>query len=284
MGELIIRNNDLLKDWEILCKTKEKESFVKDGLLFRGDITLNKNKCWNRIESGHEDTSWEDIPLKIMFLMKDFTNNDMPDIRTETMRKNGISKDTENPIKRDSFSMNILYWLYGMTHNNVGRVIPFSEIMDGYKCFQFYEKYPLVRINCKKNHGGYSISNGELKSYLSDPDYSVLLAKQIKLFNADIILCCGGSGLIKSFVEEKCYDDLIRINNWMFYSSKFEKLVINSYHPSCRKSRRWLYEELMKNYILFIRNSSVFSKKINLFMEYENNHFADFTYSIKDIE
>ena len=213
--------------------------------------------------------------------MKDFTNDEMPDIRTETMRKNGIPSNSNDPYKRDSFTKNILYWLYGLTHMKEANMISFSEIEDEKVCFDFYEKYPLARINCKKNPGGSKLDNSVLRLYFDDPLYSDLLRQQIAKFDADIILCCGGNSLIKDFVVNRCYDgEWNEKNNWVYYNSSYRKLVIDSYHPSYTRRKQWLYEELMKNFLEFVHENNLFYKKIIGMMEYEETRFPALSYSI----
>ena len=279
MGELFDKNEELLNKMAQLME-KKGYSIVKDGLLYRGNLTINENGCWNRLK-GNEEQLWNEVPLKIMFLMKDFTNDDMPDIRTETMRKNGIPSETYDPYKRDSFTKNILYWLYGLTHMKETNLIPFSEIEDERVCFNYYEKYPLARINCKKNPGGSRLDNSVLKIYFGEPLYSYMLREQIREFDADIILCCGGNSLIKDFVVNRCYDgDWDKKNNWIYYNSKHCKLVIDSYHPSYTRKKQWLYEELMKNYLEFVHENELFYKKIVQMMEYEGTRFPALSYAI----
>lgn len=279
MGDLLKKNEELLNEWEKLCKKKEAQTIVKDGILFRGNISC-PGGYWEREETYNEDHLWLNLPLKIMFLMKDFTNDSMSDIRSETLRKNCIGIN-DDPIKRDAFSMNTIYWLYGLTHLYEEQTIPFSAIIDGYKCFLYYEKYPLVRINTKKNHGGTSITNATLGTYLDDQDYANLLSKQLSLFDADIIFCCGGASKIKNFVVSRYINDgWEKINNWMYYNAKYDKLVIDSYHPSVRRSRQWLYEELMRNYLEFLHGHPAFMYKINALMKYEDCDFNGFTYTI----
>lgn len=280
MGELLKRNEELLGQWVTICKEKEPKShFVKDGLLYRGDIHYNGGN-WDREPSNNEDNLWSNVPIKIIFLMKDFTNLEMDDIRYETMRRNDIPPHFD-PIKRDAFSMNILYWLYGLTHVRKLDMVPFSEIENGQICFDFYEKYPLVRINCKKVSGGSSISNSLLYQYLSDSDYSKLLKEQIELFEADIIVCCGGNSQIKRYVSENIYTSCEKINNWMFYDSEKKKLIIDSYHPSYYSwSRQSLYEVLMKNYLEFLSMNKDFQEKMEKFAIFELKKLKNYKYNI----
>lgn len=277
-SELMENNNGLLKqNQELLEKMKEalkaeNGHFVRDGLLYRGDIHYAGGN-WERDPSGQEVTVWKSAPLKVMFLMKDYTDVSMDDIRCETGRKNNVTKG-QDYIKRDAFTMNIVYWLYGLTHltNNPSEF--FSEIEEGSECFRFYERYPLLRLNCKKVSGGSTCSDKLLQKYLDYPVYSDILSDQIRLFDANVIVCCGGGGCITRFVLDRCYNN----DNWqqfegesLWYDEINERLIINPYHPSSRASRRKLFEGLITPFLRFVNVDPAFKTKMNDMKAFEEN-------------
>ena len=251
-----------------LCEQRDSDCvFVQDGILYRGDVYYYKNgKCWERHPSNKEDELWNAAPLKIMFLMKDYTNDSMDDVRYETGRNNNVS-DVVGSIKRDHFTRNIYYWLYGIAHQNVS----FFELKDE-RCFHFYERYPLVRINCKKVSSSNNCPDSLLRKFLNDPEYSSLLKEQIELFNADIIVCCGGS--IASFVRNHCFNQ----NEWsrfeeesLWYSEKTGTLIIGTYHPSYYGvTQKDLYEGIIGCFDRFVLTNTVFQKKLSEMYAFEN--------------
>ncbi len=268
---ILKHNEDLLDKMENVLKN-EKSNFVRDGLLYRGEIHYCDG-CWERHQSTEEESLWLNSPIKVMFLMKDYTNESMNDIRYETGRKNYI-KEGQSYIKRDAFTMNIVYWLYGLTHLTYNVSALYSEIKDGYKCFHFYEMYPLLRINCKKISGGSTCDNKTLQNYLENIEYSQLLSQQISLFDANIIVCCGGGGRIASFVKEQCYST----DSWqqfekesLWYNKNHDKLIFDSYHPSCRYSRQELFEGIIGCYQRFVEENQYFQKKLDDMKEFEEN-------------
>lgn len=276
-------NEDILEKMTE-CAINKNFHFVKDGLLYRGDI-LCHDGYWKRYPLNQdgvlrEGDLWEKSPIKILFLMKDYTNDSMDDIRYETGRKNQILEG-EDPIKRDAFTMNIIYWLYGLTHPTDNPSFLFCEIQAGAKCFWFYERYPLVRLNCKKVSGDSTCSCSTLQKYLNNPEYSQLLGEQIKLFKANIIVCCGGSSCMANFVKGQCY----RTNDWeqfekesLWYNEKEELLVIDTYHPSSRYSRRELFEGLIGCFQRFVSSHPNYQDKLNAMKNFEQEVMENMKY------
>lgn len=270
---ILEQNEELLQKMKTALKP-ENGHFVEDGLLYRGDIHYDVYGNWKRNPSGQEDALWESAPLRVMFLMKDYTNESMDDIRCETGRKNDVTKG-QDYIKRDAFTMNIVYWLYGLTHLTNNPSVFFSEIEEGSKCFRFYERYPLLRLNCKKVSGGSTCSDKMLQKYLDYPMYSNILEDQIRLFNANVIVCCGGGGLIARFVMDRCYNT----DNWkqfdgesLWYDETNERLVINPYHPSFTGyTRRKLFEGITTPFLRFVNANPTFKTKVKKMKVFEEN-------------
>lgn len=108
----------------------------------------------------------------------------------------------------------------------------------------FYDATPLARINCKKQPGGATLSNADLHTYLTR--YRDLLTRQITAYAPRILLCCGGSNLIKDFIRETILPDLRQTNDWIYHSPATSTLLINSYHPSYRgATHRDMYAGMM---------------------------------------
>lgn len=285
--EIMKNNNGLLKqNQELLEKMKEalkpeNGHFVEDGLLYRGNIQYDDG-YWKRKPSGQEDIFWDSAPLKVLFLTKDYIDESMNDIRVETGRKNKVSQK-QDYIKRDAFTMNIVYWLYGLTHitNNPSEL--YLEIKEGFKCFRFYEKYPLLRLNCKKLSGSSSCDKQTLKKHLYYPIYSELLGEQIRLFGANIIVCCGGDHLIAEFVE-KLYgiDDRHKFEDEsLWYDEKDERLIIDTFHPSyCGSSRQERFEGIIGCFERFVEANSNFKNKLYEMKVYEENILGKMSYVV----
>ena len=126
---------------------------------------------------------------------------------------------------------------------------------------EYYETAPIARVNCKKTVGSEKCPNGVLQKHLET--YCDLLLKQIDLYDADVILCCGGSNLIKDFIKKAYLPDLEKVKetDWMYYSKSTNKLVVNSYHPSYPgRSSEDIYESMMSDMQKFLDQFPIFTK------------------------
>ena len=90
--------------------------------------------------------------------------------------------------------------------------------------------------------------------------YKDLIKEQILILNPDIIVCGDASGAIKDFVGKYVYQNLIKVNSWMYYDKNNNKLIIGSYHPSCRKSPKEIYSKMMTNYKDFLDKVPAFKE------------------------
>lgn len=250
-----------------------KDEFCSDGLLFRGDFELINGRCWIR-KQGEEEELWKNSPCRLLILTKDTTQNGgQYDIRSQDT---GLKTDTgEKKLPETTrFYQNLFIWSYLLLNavsngeiikylgNNInlnsqkpGEITSWDCLPDWENLWKFYSIAPIARVNCKKQIGYNTCENQVLKKHIDL--YSVYLKEQIEMYDADIILCCGGSDIIKNFVKENYFEDLTSFNNtnWIYYSEKKHKIVINSYHPSYRRKKpECIYNELSKELGDFLQN------------------------------
>lgn len=205
-----------------------REFFAPDGLCFRGQINYSDAGYWYR-GAGKEEQQWDNAQYKVMLITKDINGSKPWDIREETGRTNHSGEDNVKITAR--FYQNYMLWVYGILNTlKSGSTPDFEEINTGEILYKFYDSVPLVRLNCKKQIGENTISNLTLNSYIET--YKDLLLEQISLYDANIIICGGGSSSIKDFVCDNYLNGYERINSWVYYSKESEKVVIDSYHPS----------------------------------------------------
>lgn len=236
--------DDLFKRW-ILESNKNKDGgkleFVKDGLLFKGRIEY-ENGFWTRYP-GDESNNWHNSKVRILVLTKDL-NGDPWDIRSETGRKNNCEKGYIKINTRFYKNyMNLCSGIFELLNNN--KLYTFKDIGLNQKSRKTFEHMPLVRMNCKKQAGTSSISNSKLKKYLDK--YKSFIIEQLDIYDANIILCCGGSSIIKNFVAKEYIKDLELINYWIYYSRSTKKIIIDSYHFSYIYSHEQFYKDLMNS-------------------------------------
>lgn len=213
-----------------------------DGLLYRGRFVYNDG-YWSR-EPGNEDVIWERAKRRVLILTKDLNDEEAWDIRAETGRNNFSGEN--NVVVSAPFYKNLMRWVYGLlTIDANGHAKSFAEI-DSQGVYQpFYDQAPVARVNCKKQVGKSSIETSVLKSYMER--YKDLLVKQIAAYDANILLCCGASEAIKDFVAEHYLTDLVKLNNWVYYSPQTHKMVIDSWHPTYTgDTHEKMYSDMMK--------------------------------------
>ncbi len=230
----------IINDWKQLAQSLGDDSeLVEDGLLYRGDI-FYENECWHRLP-GNEEELWNNAPRKLLILTKDLNDDEAWDIREETGRYNMAVYSYEKAI---SFYKNLRMWSYGLFNTTADHSPTFEEARDMNVSGPFYESAPIARINCKKQVGGGTISDAVLLSYLEK--YAELLKRQVMLYDADIILCCGK--VILDFVRAQCLTDLSPVagtEGWMYHSPSTNKVVIHSHHPSNRIGYENPYRDMM---------------------------------------
>ena len=233
-------NEIILEEWKnaSLNNENDKDSvFVKDGLMFRGDIYYRNDGIWIR-KSANESELWNNASPRIMLITKDFndpdghTSEDELDLRNETMRNNftGVDNVSTSQLR---FHKNLMYQVYGLGNYKDGHCPKWDDLkLD--TCRMFYETYPLVRINVKKQGGCGSINDSVLSKYIDT--YRTYLNRQIRLFDADIIVCYGR--VIFNHVIKDFFSDITKMDSdpWVYYSEKQQKVVINSLHPSFKQN------------------------------------------------
>lgn len=240
------REDELFHEWRIrLAADDPTADFAEDGLLSRGEINY-VDGCWTR-DYGDEGERWDKARRRLLILTKDLNDCDGGwDIREETARMNGTGKDNVMTCRKHIYP-NLLLWAHAILNAAEGNVMSQFKEPDWDELRVFYETAPIARVNCKKEVGTASCPNSLLKKHLNN--YGDLLLRQISLYDANVVLCCGGSGMIKDFLKEKYLHDLERFSEkggWVYFSPQKRVIVIDAVHPSIMgTSRKDLYEWMM---------------------------------------
>ena len=232
------REEALFAEWKEAYRLKDgidpDTDFACDGLLFRGEYEQICG-CWQRC-SGNETELWNGAPCRLLILTKDVTRySEMNEIRIETARKNHTGAHIV--ASGYAFLRNITLWSYALLNAlQGGDIVPYDDTPDWEGLREHYATAPIARVNCKKQIGASSIKNAELAAHIER--YAAFLVRQVKMYDADVILCCGGRGIIKDFVKKYYLPDLERFSShgWVYHSPSTRKVVIDSYHPTYAKS------------------------------------------------
>ena len=256
-------NDKILDEWEeaSLHNIEDKDLvFVRDGLMFRGAIFYEDDVWWRT--PANESQLWNDVFPRIMLITKDFNDpeGNTSDLRHETLRTNFTGPDSII-TSQYPFHKNLMFHVYGLGNYKNGKC-PLWDNLKYDICREFYETYPLVRINVKKQSGGGKVLDSVISKYIYR--YEDYLNRQIRLFDADIIICYGRvifNHVINTFFPdiEKDPDD-----PWVYFSEEQQKVIINSYHPSVRPrtiSEKEYYSKPMKEFEQMMLKHKAFAAK-----------------------
>ena len=263
------REDELFSRWKRAFKERDgvdpESNFAADGLLFRGEYAWLYDSCWER-QSGNESEIWESAKCRLLILTKDTTrNSELFDIRIETALQN-ISRDIKVPA--EGIYRNLTLWSYALLNAVQGGEILEYDMLPNWDILrEHYASAPIARVNCKKQIGGSSVSNEVLQYHIER--YSDLLSEQIAMYDADIILCGGGSGTIKNFVQQHYLTDLQAFSTdaWVYFSPSTGKIVIDSYHPSylvhsnSDKNIKLFYSQMMEDVTNFLKAHPEYIKR-----------------------
>lgn len=243
-----VLEKNILTEWKQLAqKNNDAENFSEDGLLFRGEIYY-ENGCWHRKE-GDEEQRWAEADRRLLILTKDLNDSEAWDIKQETGRRNTAAPSYDMAI---AFYKNLRMWSYGLLNTTAEHNTPFDTAKNMDISGPFYEQAPIARVNCKKQCGSSSIKDATFSHYLET--YAMPLKRQIAIYDADIIICCGcssGHNRILDFIKAQYLTDLTMVpdcDNWIYYSPSTGKIAINSYHPSARIGYENAYCGMIDNY------------------------------------
>ena len=234
--------------WERSGVTEDK--FAYDGVLFRGECK-NIGGCWE-MQPGNETQIWINAMCRLLILTKDTTEaGGMDDMRIESARKNHTG--TNVTTSGITFYRNLTLWAYALINAmQGGEILTYNDTPTWNELREHYCTAAIARVNCKKQIGSSSISDAELKAHIVK--YADFLEEQVKMYDANIILCCGGGGVMIDFIKEHYLPDLERFSdrNWVYFSASTRKIVINSYHPSYLKRSEDMYSSMMEDLKDFI--------------------------------
>ena len=226
MDTIYNKENKIFNEIKSTLSQKDQERFVMDGL------------CWANIccgENLHKNVfvEMENLYLqrrpRIVFLLKEPNKNDGEDYRDWHW-----SEKKGNPIFGDS----IAFWLEGILSTTTTYIPVLKELRQNREIFA---EQPFVILNVKKISGGGKSQWNVIFDYAKK--YAKQLQIQIGLYNPDIIICCGSTDnetdeqRMLTIARKYLYpnSDFNKINNFCYYCNEKHILLIDSYHPSCRK-------------------------------------------------
>jgi hypothetical protein len=219
MATFFEKEEKLCNDWYNSYSPEEQKLFCMDGLL------SGRNS-----DPDMEVEKWENARRKVLFFMKDTYDNPENDIREWEL---GKEVNPDGSIKLYKFYVVLLKWLWALNEVSADYLPVFDKTKEEY--IEATWKYPMAQVNIKKISGGPNVQGNILNHYFNR-DQKFIYRQVREILNPNIIVCGGGSGLLKNIVINSLYSDCSfeKINDWCYYCSEKKLLVIDSYHPAAR--------------------------------------------------
>lgn len=249
------KEEQLYERWAQRAKElRESDEITKDGLLYRGELWFDG---FNQVcRPGDEEQLWDDAGMRILVMSRELDEDDGWDIRGESGR---VPSPRLTCRTAQRFFPNLELWVYGLMNIPDHKVMTFARADNQTRLQGYYENAPIARIVCKKQPDLRAVSNTVMQKYLRD--YADLLTEQVKLYNADVILCVGGQGVIVKFLGTHVYPDLEQRNDHVWYSPSEGVAVVKQYHPNYNVySRKDMYTSMINDYQAFLKATPDFPR------------------------
>lgn len=223
------KEDELFQKWsKILGVTMDE--FVSDGLLFHAGLEFD-GLNYVRTISGNNSLNWDSSKRRLLIITRDQPSEDgnVWDVRGEVpLKADGCSF---KPIPM--FKCLIPWTQAALLYDSKSLVFSFD---DKEQLINFWLNAPIARMNCGKmagqqvKHGG--CGRNKVVGYLQQSKSFIL--EQIKLYDANIIMCTTGydsqTNPVVDFLKETYLPDLLKINNYLWFSVSQRKVVLDTYH------------------------------------------------------
>ena len=250
-------NEKIIQKWRDRAAKDGDGDVSSDGVYYKGELYLepNSNQMWRHV--GEEDAQWATAKRRILFVSKDSNEAD----NAYDFRGIDLTHNTDRSLSFGCrFNQNLLRITTGLSAITKDGYPSFKDVNNIEYVNNIWHDTAIARINLKKHSGGSSCSNSKLSESIEK--YQDLILDQMKLLAPNIIVCCGGSGIIKDFVITKFLgienpkDIKSETDNWIYYSPSKDVWVIDSYHmnPMGNSTDEELYENIMKYLLEGLKN------------------------------
>lgn len=201
------KENLLFSKW-----AKERTGFVADGVIDE-DEYLNSR-------------------VKIMFVLKEVNDSGGGNWDLREFVREGARQQTWDLITR---------WVYGI--RNLDKEINWSSIENITIGQRKDVLKSICAINLKKSPGGHTTNAEDFyKVALNDKQY---INEQVKLYDPDLIICCGTGELFSDLVFEKLQNWRVTSRGIWYHEFSTNKFLIAYSHPEARVQKCLLYYGLI---------------------------------------
>lgn len=223
------KEDELFQKWASFLGVTMDE-FVSDGLLFHAGLKFD-GLNYVRTTSGDNSFNWDSSKRRLLIITRDQPSDDgnVWDVRGEVpLKPDGCSF---KPITM--FKCLIPWSQAALLYDSDSLTLNFG---DKEQLIDFWFNAPIARMNCGKM-AGKQVKNGgcdrnKVISYIEQS--KSFLLKQIQLYDANIIMCTTGydsqTNPVIDFLKEMYLPDLLKVNNYLWFSVSQGKVVLDTYH------------------------------------------------------
>lgn len=217
----------LFDEWKKAMQENGDKGFCYDGLIYR---------------DGREDSLWKQSKRRIVFLLKEQNDNDGEDVREWSGSINGVTPN-------GNFFHRLSAWIFGLSHLTSHSYPSREEAFSTQNQMKVLKEYPYAYVNVKKESGGATANDSVV--YNHAVRYSSFIRRELDILNPNIIVC-GGDIVFKAAVDS-IYKDLhfeqLGAGGWVHYCKSKNIFLINSFHPTAKKSNEVMYDWMMKDFM-----------------------------------
>lgn len=177
-----------------------------------------------------EEGEYCSASIRLMFVLKEVNGKTVPDL-CDFLRKGGRPQTWDN----------IARWIEGILHLEADRPWKYWEQNNQSRRERMLKQ--ICAVNVKKTAGGHTSDRKQVQKAAADN--GEILCRQLKLYNPDLIICCGTDG---EFVKA-CYPaqslEWKQTTRGIWYFIKDGKTVLSFVHPEARVKDSILHYALM---------------------------------------
>ena len=248
---------DLLFDEWIAESKKNNEWQSEEQIAFTKDGILEKDV----------DAMWYNSRKRILFLLKDQPTEWSDDVRlwlkdTEKDSEKSKTQKSKNRELEHDFIRNIANVFWGLYTIDNPNDCDYSKVLEKEKeVKQCFNTMPFALVESKKQGGGTSITDTELKKYLER--YKTFLRRELDILSPNMIVCTNEViyDFVIKYYNEKYPDSPLRTlegHNSIRIHPESKTLIFCSYHPSATKypqcDEAKFYGGVMEHYRAFLQS------------------------------
>lgn len=102
---------------------------------------------------------------------------------------------------------------------------------------------PISVINLKKTPGKTTSNDSEIDKFAKDD--REFIKNQVEIYRPDLIICGGTGDIFIKNILNLDTSSWTYVSDYLSYLIYNDTIIVNTYHPACRKSKKDLFENIV---------------------------------------